>query len=389
MDEPRFLLVDGHGLAYRAFYALPELTAPDGTPVNAVLGFLNMLQKVLEERRPEGWGLFFDPKGPTARKEMYDAYKEGRRPTPEAFKVQLPLLLELLEALGHRVTLRPGVEADDGIAATASALAAEGDVLVLSADKDLLQVLAPGVRVCRPQKGVSEFRIYDEALFREEYGFAPQAMADYLALTGDSVDHIPGVPGIGDKGARGLLARYGDLEGIYAHLEELPKGQRGKLEAGRDQAFRSRELVVPLPTEPVPAEGLLPGDRDVPRARDLCARLGLRQLSRRLGLEEESREPLSSPGPEVSASATGEAADLSLEEALESPDWGCSAGSRGTTPSTPGWNGWLWCAPTGLAGWVHLRRTWRNGFGGRNGFTGGTRNGAPSSGRRGTPWWRT
>ena len=131
MDEPRFLLVDGHGLAYRAFYALPELTAPDGTPVNAVLGFLNMLQKVLEERRPEGWGLFFDPKGPTARKEMYDAYKEGRRPTPEAFKVQLPLLLELLEALGHRVTLRPGVEADDGIAATASALAAEDSRLLV------------------------------------------------------------------------------------------------------------------------------------------------------------------------------------------------------------------------------------------------------------------
>lgn len=334
MDEPRFLLVDGHGLAFRAFYALPELSAPDGTPVHAILGFLNMLQKVLEEQRPQGWGLFFDPKGETERKKIYGDYKLGRRPTPEGFKIQLPLLLELLEALGHRVHVREGVEADDLIASTALSLGKGREALVLSADKDLLQVLSPGVRVMRPQKGVSEFRLFDEALFREEYGFAPSAMADYLALTGDAVDHIPGVAGIGDKGARALVSHHGSLEGIYAHLGELPKGQRGKLEEGREQAFASRALVVPLPTEAIPAEGLIPAPRDDERARTLCSRLGLKQLLKRLGLGQEGTSPGQGTGAPA-ASVVRKGAPVSLEEVLAAPRLAVLWERKGDSPVHP------------------------------------------------------
>ncbi|MCL2683951.1 MAG: DNA polymerase I, partial [Synergistaceae bacterium] len=134
----RYLLVDGHGLAFRGFYALPAMNAPDGTPTNAVLGFFNMLLKAIDEWRPDGVGLFFDPRGPTARDEIYSEYKEGRRPAPDDFKAQMPFILELASALGYPVFVRDGVEADDMIASTATAMGEGSEALILSADKDLL-----------------------------------------------------------------------------------------------------------------------------------------------------------------------------------------------------------------------------------------------------------
>ena len=160
MDETaskpkNYLLVDGHGLAFRGFYALPTMNAPDGTPTNAVLGFFNMLLKAADEWRPDGIGLFFDPKGPTARDGMYKEYKEGRRPTPDDFKTQMPIILELAEALGFPVFIRDGTEADDLIASTAIALEKEGhSALIFSADKDMFQILRGGIKMARPSKGV-------------------------------------------------------------------------------------------------------------------------------------------------------------------------------------------------------------------------------------------
>ncbi|HCL78518.1 MAG TPA: DNA polymerase I, partial [Synergistaceae bacterium] len=196
MEHRKILLVDGHALAFRAFYALPELTAPDGTPTNAVVGFFNMLGKILSDWSPDLYGVMFDAPGPTFRHEAYKEYKAGRKPTPEEFKVQTPIIIEMLKALGVPVTVRDGVEADDVIASVACTAAREGvEVLVLTSDKDLLQILAPGISVLRPQKGISTFTLLDEKAFGEEFGFPPSAMKEYLALVGDAVDNVPGVAG--------------------------------------------------------------------------------------------------------------------------------------------------------------------------------------------------
>ncbi|MDR1471991.1 MAG: DNA polymerase I [Synergistaceae bacterium] len=280
----RILLVDGHGLAYRAFYALPPMNAPDGVPTNAVLGFMNMMLKALSEWCPDGVAIFFDPKGPTERKKMYAAYKEGRRPTPDEFREQMPYIAELSSALGFPVFTRDEVEADDLIASTAAASERDGhDPLILSADKDLFQVLSGRVRMARPTKGVSEFKMYDARGFEDEYGFPPAVMADYLALVGDAVDNIPGVPGIGDKTARGILARCGSLDGVYGSLGILPRGVREKLERGRESAYMSYALVIPRHTEAIPPGGMVMRAADEAEVVRLCERLGLKKLLDRLG----------------------------------------------------------------------------------------------------------
>ncbi len=176
MDE-LVLLVDGHGLAYRAYYALPELTGPDGTPTNVLVGVMNTLIKVLEEWQPRKVAVVFDEHAPTFRHEKYKAYKETRKPMPEDMRPQIPLLRELLGNLGVCVLSRPGMEADDILAATALYWAHQGaSVLVLTADKDMLQILRPGVRILRPQKGIGSFTLMDHENFREKYPFAPEAM---------------------------------------------------------------------------------------------------------------------------------------------------------------------------------------------------------------------
>jgi DNA polymerase-1 len=304
-DREKLLLIDGHGLAFRGFYAIPEMNAPDGTPTNAVLGFVNMLIKAVDLWKPDKTGLFFDPHGPTARDALYDAYKDGRAPTPEAFKPQVPLIMELLKALGFPVFVEEGTEADDLIASTAVFAASCGvDVLILSADKDLLQILRDGITVARPSKGISEFKLYDAEKFTEEYGFPPAAMADYLALVGDSVDNIPGVPGVGDKTARQLLAEYGSLDAIYEALNSLTDGQKKKLESGRQSAYMSYGLVVPQNVRATPLELLRKKSPDSDAAYALCARLGLKRLISRLGLDAPQSEKTNTAAETASEALT-------------------------------------------------------------------------------------
>lgn len=293
MSEETLLLIDGHGLAYRAFFALPELSAPDGTPTGAVVGFANMLFKILEQWKPSGGALVFDAPGPTFRHEAYEAYKEGRAPMPDTLRAQIPLLHELGELLGISVVARPGVEADDVLGATALEACARRPVLVVTADKDLFQLLRPGLRVLRPRKGVSEFTLYDEDLFREEYGFPPDRFREYLALVGDAADHVPGVPGVGDKGARKLLTTYRGLEEIYEDLERHPAALRRKLEDGRASAFASRELVTLRREDPLEEAALA---FSPPRREELgafCRRLGLARMMERLGIVESLARPIS------------------------------------------------------------------------------------------------
>ena len=272
------LLVDGHGLAYRAYYALPELSAPDGTPTRVLVGFINTLMKVVEEWQPQKLAVIFDAPSPTFRHERYEAYKATRKPMPEDMRPQIPLLREMLGLLGICVTSRDGVEADDVLASTALYWADKDlDVLMLTADKDMLQVLGEKVRIIRPKKGVSSFVLFDEEQFRKEYPFDPPGMIDYLALVGDASDNVPGVPGIGDKGARDLLREYGTLEGIYQHLEDLKPGVRKKLEEGRESALLSQELAtldLNCPVKESLFEGCSPEREEL---RELCLRLGMEQ----------------------------------------------------------------------------------------------------------------
>jgi DNA polymerase-1 len=287
----KLILIDGHGLAFRGFYALPEtLTASDGTPTNAIVGFTNMLLKAMDKWKTDAVGLFFDPKGPTRRNEMYDKYKAGRKPTPDAFKVQLPLIIDISRAMGIPVFIRDGVEADDYIVSTARYASKQGwQVLILSADKDLFQIIDNNISVVRPSKGVSDFDFYDRDFFVKKYGFEPVRMADYLALTGDAVDNIPGVPGIGDKTASELVSKYESIEDIYTHIDDFKGAKRTKLENGMDSALSSRELVIPLDTEPVLLDDMKVVAPDELVLRDLCARLGMRKLLQKFGFDDSGK----------------------------------------------------------------------------------------------------
>ena len=283
LNGKRLLIVDGHGLAFRAFYALPELNAPDGTPTNAVLGFFNMFFKIRDEWKPDLCGVIFDAPGPTFRHELFPEYKAGRKPTPPEFKVQVPLIHELLQSLGVFVAMRQGVEADDVLASVACSAVPLGiETMILSSDKDILQVIRPGVSVLRPLKGISTFSILGEGEFLRENGFPPSSMSDYLALLGDKVDNVPGLPGVGEKTARELLAAYGTLEGIYGHVELLKPALRKKFEDGRDLVFRSRELVRLRCGVQEDLEAFLPGKADMDHFISRCRSLGFSRLLERV-----------------------------------------------------------------------------------------------------------
>lgn len=315
------LLIDGHGLAFRGFYALPQdLAASDGTPTNAILGFVNMLMKALEEWPSDGVGIFFDPKGPTKRREEFEEYKSNRKPAPESFKTQLPIIMELCATMGLSVFTRSGVEADDCIVSTAAECARENcHVTILSADKDLFQVINNDIEVIRPSRGVTDFGIYDEESFREKYGFEPPLMADYLALVGDSADNIPGVPGIGDKTARDLVGKYGALESIYENIESVAKARRKKLEDNRDLAFRCRDLVVPQPTEPVSLSELEIKEPDSKKLFAMCERLGLKKLRARFADGADNSSEIATRETQINAQEATLDAILAEDELAIAP----------------------------------------------------------------------
>jgi DNA polymerase-1 len=243
----KLLLLDGHSLAYRAFFALPtDLATKSGTVTNAAYGFTSMLTKVLGDERPDYVAVAFDaPGGSTYRYELDPDYKAGRKETPDLFASQLPLIHEVLDALQIRQLQVPGVEADDVIATLATRAAAEGvDVVIVTGDRDSYQLVHdPHVKVLYNKRGVSEYALYDEAGIAERCGgVTPAQYPDYAALRGDTSDNLPGVPGIGEKTAAKLVTTYGALEGVFEHLEELPPKQRQNLAEHRDRVFKNREM---------------------------------------------------------------------------------------------------------------------------------------------------
>ena len=287
-----FLIIDGHSLAHRGFHAVnANLTAFDGTPTSTIMGFMNMLYRVQDELMPDFTVAVFDAKGKTFRHEIYSGYKSDRKPLADDLRIQLPILQELLRLCGIRVIVREGVEADDTVASAAKIARREGyEVVVLSSDKDLFQLLGDGVSIMRPVKnGISGADIYTEKSFIREYGFHPASMPDYLAIMGDAVDGIKGVHGIGDKGARKILPKYPTIEAIYAALDELPKSQRDKFSAaGKEAVIWTRDNLTMLRDDIFDSDTNFINDcvnckLDFDGAEKLALRLGLSRVLKRIG----------------------------------------------------------------------------------------------------------
>ncbi len=256
-ESGKWVLIDGHSLAYRAFYALPpDLATSAGQQTNAVYGFTSMLIKVMEEMKPRGVVVAFDKGKPGFRLEKYADYKAHRKPMPDELREQLDIVHAVLDALNIPYVEKEGFEADDVLATIVAVLPPECEVFIVTSDRDALQLVSERVKVVTNRRGISDIVIYDAEGVKEKYGVFPGQIVDYLALKGDASDNIPGVPGIGEKTAAALIGEYGSLEGVYRHLEEVKAARaRRALEEHRESALMSRELATMRRDVPLPLEG--------------------------------------------------------------------------------------------------------------------------------------
>jgi DNA polymerase-1 len=243
--RPRLLLVDGHSLAYRAFFALPveNFSTTTGQHTNAVYGFTSMLINVLRDEKPTHVAVAFDVSRTTFRSDVYAEYKANRAKSPDEFSGQVALVKEVLTALRVQMVEKDGYEADDVIATLATQARAQGmDVLISSGDRDALQLVDDGSTVLYPRKGVSDLARMTPDAVQEKYGVRPARYPDLAALVGETSDNLPGVPGVGPKTAAKWIATYGDLDGIVAHVDQV-KGKAGmSLREHLDQVLRNRRL---------------------------------------------------------------------------------------------------------------------------------------------------
>lgn len=239
-DEPVFLM-DGSAYIFRSFYANQNMTRSDGMPTNVLYMVLRMLLKIIREESPRHFVFVLDGRGKNFRHRMFGEYKANRSATPEPLAAQIEPLVAAIGKLGIKVAVSEDCEADDCIASLASRLAPQKPVVIVGADKDLKQCLAPGVVMWDPSS--KEERVTTLASFTAEQGFGPEYWPDYQALVGDSSDNIPGVPGIGAKGANTLMREFKGLEDIFARLGAVPPALRKKLEGNRERALLSRELT--------------------------------------------------------------------------------------------------------------------------------------------------
>lgn len=242
----KFVIIDGSSLVYRAFYALPLLTTASGQYTNAAYGFATMLVKLLSDLKPDTLVIAFDKGKKTFRNEMYTEYKGTRKPTPHELSVQIPLIHELVEAFGIKLVEEDGYEADDIIGTLATKAAHAGnEVVVVTGDRDALQLIGDHLSVMLTKKGISEMQIFDEIAFKEKYGLKPIALIDLKGLMGDSSDNIPGVPGVGEKTATKLLLEYGSIENVLDNIAQI-KGKKlqEKLQDNKDLALLSKKLAT-------------------------------------------------------------------------------------------------------------------------------------------------
>jgi DNA polymerase-1 len=239
------LLLDTYSLLFRAFHALPPMNTESGTPTQALYGFSTLLLKLLREQRPEGVALARDLPEPTFRHAQYEAYKAGRERAPSALRTQLTLFSELVAALGFPMYAAPGFEADDVLATLAHAFAGRGArVLIVSGDRDLLQLVGAQVDVLFVGQRGKPPTLYDRAAVEARFGLAPAQLPSYVALVGDSADNIPKLPGVGDVTARQWIARFGDLQTLLERVDEVENPRlRTLLREHATQLLLNEQLV--------------------------------------------------------------------------------------------------------------------------------------------------
>lgn len=244
----KIVLIDGHSILNRAFFGVPPLTNSEGLHTNAMYGFLNIMFKILDEEKPDYLTVAFDRSEPTFRHQMFDAYKGTRKPMAQELREQVPVMKEVLQAMGITIVEKPGYEADDLLGTIAGMAEAQGmDVSIISGDRDLLQLATDKVKIRIPKtkRTGTEIEDYYAADVVERYQVTPKEFIDVKALMGDSSDNIPGVPGIGEKTATNLIVAYKSIENAYAHLEEItPKRAKTNLEEHYDMAQMSKTLAT-------------------------------------------------------------------------------------------------------------------------------------------------
>jgi DNA polymerase-1 len=344
-SRSRLLLLDGHSLAYRAFFALPveNFSTTDGQPTNAVYGFTAMLINVLRDEAPTHVGVTFDVSRSNFRHEAYANYKATRSETPSDFKGQVSLVREVLDALRIPVVTAEGYEADDVIATLATQAAADDmDVLIVTGDRDAFQLVNERITVLYNSRGVSDMRRMTPEAVEEKYGLSPAQYPEFAALRGDPSDNLPGIPGLGEKTATKLIQQYGDIEGLVAHVDEV-KGKVGdNLRDGLSHVMMNRrltELVRDVPLDMGPHDlGLQQWDRD--EVHKVFDALQFRVLRERLWDTLSSAEPEADQGFEV---------DLQILQPGEVA-------------------GFLSSLPAGIRVGLHVRGTWGRGTGDAHGL---------------------
>ena len=321
----RLLLLDGHSLAYRAFFALPpeNFSTTTGQPTNAVYGFTAMLINVLRDEQPSHVAVAFDRSEPTFRHEQYVEYKANRRETPEDFRSQLSLIFEVLDALGIARLSAPGYEADDVIATLATRAENEGmNVLIVTGDRDVLQLVDDHVTALLTRRGITEMSRFTPAAVEEKYGLTPQQYPDFAAIRGDPSDNLPGIPGVGEKTATKWIQQFGSLEELVNRVDEV-KGKVGDaLREHLGDVLRNRQMTalirdVPLAHIGAGPEELIPRVWDREQIHQLFDTLQFRVLRERL----YATLPDGICGVAAAESATAEpAAGFEVEVRLLGPD---------------------------------------------------------------------
>ena len=282
-----FYLIDGNAFCYRAFHAVRELRNSKGEPTNVVFGFSMMMRKIIDDYKPDGLCVAFDTKGPTFRHKKFEDYKSHRKPMPDDLVRQMPVVKRLVKAYSIPAFEKEGFEADDIIGTLCKRLTKAGhEAVIVTGDKDMLQLVNSHVKVLNPQK---DFLVYDSKEVEARFGVKPNQVVDVLALMGDASDFIPGVPGIGEKTALALVQEFGSLDKIFARLDQVkPESKRKAIEENRDSAVLSRELAVidldvPFDAEP---KDLIRKEPDWDEVRTLYTELEFRSFLKELQAEE-------------------------------------------------------------------------------------------------------
>ncbi len=328
-NRPKLMLIDGHSLAYRAFFASARAQTlsvkhPDGSDemTGAVFFFTNMLLKVWKQEQPDYIAVAFDV-GKTFRDKLYPEYKGTRAKMPDELVQQMKRIQQVVTALGVPIYTAEDYEADDVLGTLSTRGSAEGmDVILITGDRDALQLVQPHIKVLTSGRSFDDTIVYDEATVLERYGVRTDQLIDYKALIGDASDNVPGVKGIGEKTAQALLQKYTTLDGIYDHLDEVaPNRARTALEANRDSAYLSRDLVTIRTNVPIGVEwDACKAEVDYRRTLNLFRELEFSSLIKRIPVTQRDQEVTSaSGGPEESGSQLGLFASDDLQPAGSQP----------------------------------------------------------------------